>query len=179
MKARRDSNGNQIGNGTYHVEHHVIDLSDYPQVSWEISKSDTTESVYVKYYNSDNGKEITVRFSFHDNNATRFGDQLNGNLASSNEILFRLGLKTREFIPNTFLWVMKKKVRRIDCHLYEESELTIQEMYALGAGADISAYTGKLAKGSGWLIQGTEVIEMEETKSNDFGTYRVGKYIYK
>lgn len=179
MKAPTDRNGNPIGNGTYHVEHHVIDLSDYPQVSYSIDKSNTSETVYVKYFNSENGKEITVRFSWHENNAVMFGDQLPGS-ATSDEILYHLGLKTREFVPNTYLMIAKRMVKKIEMKNYEESELTIQEIYALGAGADISAHKGKLAKGSNWLIEGTEVVECKETRLDYLGrTNIIGKYIYR
>ena len=180
MKALKDRNDNLIGNGTYHVEHHVIDLSDYPQVSYCIDKSNTSETVYVKYFNSENGKEITTRFSWHENNAVKFGDQLNGYIASENEILYHLGLKTREFIPNTYLAIAKRMVKKVEMKNYDESDLTIQEIYALGAGSDISAHTGKLAKGSNWLIEGTDITEHEETRTDHFGKeVRIGKYIYK
>ena len=180
MKALTDRNDNLIGDGTYHVEHHIIDLENYPQVSYTVSRSNTSETVYVKYFNSENGKEITVRFSWHENNAVKFGDQLNGYTASSDEILYRLGLKTRTFIPNTFLAIAKRMVKKVEMKNYEEADLTIQEMYALGAGADISDHTGKLAKGSNWLIEGTEIVEHEETRTDHFGNkVRIGKYIYK
>jgi hypothetical protein len=180
MKALKDRKDNVIGDGTYHVEYHVVDLADYPQVDYRVDKSDTSESVYVKYSNAENGKSITARFSWHENNAVRFGDQLNGNIASKDEILFHLGLKTREFIPNTYLMIAKRMVKKSAMKYYEEADLTIQEMYALGAGADISAHTGKLAKGSNWLIEGTEITEHEETRTDHFGNkVRIGKYIYK
>lgn len=180
MKALKDRKDNLIGDGTYHVEYHVIDLDNYPQVSYTVDKSDTSESVYVRYSNAENGKSITVRFSWHENNAVKFGDQLNGYTASENEILYRLGLKTRTFIPNTFLAIAKRMVKKVEMKNYEEADLTIQEMYALGAGADISAHTGKLAKGSNWLIEGTEITEHEETRTDHFGQkVRIGKYIYK
>lgn len=180
MKALKDRNDNLIGDGTYHVGYHVIDLENYPQASYTISKSNTSETVYVNYFNSENGKEITARFSWHENNAVKFGDQLNGCTASENEILYHLGLKTREFIPNTFLMIAKRMVKKIEMKNYKESELTIQEIYALGAGADISAHTGKLAKGSNWLIEGTDITEREETRTDHFGKeVRIGKYIYR
>lgn len=180
MKTLKDRNDNPIGDGRYHVEHHVIDLENYPQVSYSIDKSNTSETVYVKYFNSDNGKEITTRFSWHENNAVKFGDQLNGYTASENEILYHLGLKTREFIPNTYLAIAKRMVKKVEMKNYDESELTIQEIYALGEGADISSHTGKLAKGSNWLIEGTIISECEETRANCFGQeVRIGKYIYK
>lgn len=178
METLTDRNDNPIGNGSYHVEHYIIDLENYPQVSYTVNRSNTSETVYVKYFNSENSKEITVRFSWHENNAVLFGDQLPGS-ATSDEILYHLGLKTRDFVPNTYLMIAKRMVKKVEMKDYKESELTIQEMYALGAGADISAHTGKLAKGSNWLIEGTVISEYEETRTNAFGNdVRVGKYIY-
>jgi len=180
MEAIKDRNDNMIGDGTYHVDHHVIDLENYPHVSYSIDKSNTSETVYVKYFNSENGKGITTRFSWHENNAVRFGDQLNGYTATSDEILCHLGLKTRQFIPDTRLIVPCRQVRKSEMKKYEESDLTISEIYNLGAGADITAHNGKLAKGSNWLIEGNEIFISEIKQTNCLGQkVKVGKYIYK
>ena len=177
---KKDRNDNLIGDGSWHVKHHILDLGEYPQVHYKVQKSNTSESVYVKYFNAENGKQITARFSLHENNAVRFGEQLNGYTAERDEVLYYLGLKEREFIPNTFLAIAKRMVKKIEMKNYKESELTIQEIYALGAGADISEHTGKLAKGSNWLIEGDKITEMEESRINDLGQeVIIGKYIYK
>lgn len=106
------------------------------------------------------------------------GDQLDWT-ASREEILFHLGLATRTFIPDTRLFIASRQVSKKSLGQYEEAELTINEMYELGAGADLSKYTGKLAKGSNYLIQGTEVKELESAGIDAFGNKRVlGKYTY-
>jgi len=178
---KTDRKGNQIGDGSCHVDYTIIDFSEYPQVSSSVSLSETTESVYVAYENKENGKTITARFSHHVNNAVAFGDQLNGFVASEDEILYRLGLKTRTFVPDTFLYIDKRKVAKKDiaAGLYEFAELTIREMYDLGKGADLSAYTGKIAKDSNWLIEGNRVEEEIKTSINFMGqSVQLGRYIY-
>lgn len=176
---KTDRFGNYIGTDSSHTYYRVEDFSDYPQISSSISKSDNTESVYVRYYNSDNGQSIVVRFSDHSNNATLFGDQLDWT-ASREEILFHLGLATRTFIPDTRLFIDSRQVSKKTLDQYQEAELTIGEMYELGAGADLSDYTGKLAKGSNYLIQGTQVKEFKDTRIDAFGNERVfGKFVYQ
>lgn len=176
---KTDRFGNYIGTDSSHTYYRVEDFSDYPQISSSISKSDNTESVYVRYYNSDNSQTIVVRFSDHSNNATLFGDQLDWT-ASREEILFHLGLATRTFIPDTRLFIDSRQVSKKTLDQYQEAELTISQMYELGAGADLSDYTGKLAKGSNYLIQGTKVKEFEDTRIDAFGNERrVGRFVYQ
>jgi len=178
---RTDRQGNYIGDGSCHVDYTVINFSEYPQISSSVSLSETTESVYVTYRNDENDKKITTRFSYHVNNAVAFGDQLNGFAAGKNEILYHLGLKTRTFIPDTFLFINKRCVAKKDMEagLYEFAELTIKEMYDLGKGADLSAYTGKIAKNSNYLILGSKVEEEVKTSTNILGQrVQLGRYIY-
>jgi len=180
MKTREDRNGNAILDGSWNINYSVIDFSDYSQISHRVSNSETTESVYVTYTNEENGLSATVRFSLHENNAVKFGDQLDGNFVSEHEVLARLGLMKRVFIPNTYLSIDNRKVKFSDIALYEEAELTIKEMYAMGAGADLSQFTGKLAKGSNYLILGTKVTEVIDFKVNSFGLkVQIGRYIYE
>lgn len=176
---KTDRFGNYIGTDSSNTFYRVEDFSDYPQISSSISKSDSTESVYVRYYNSDNGLSIVVRFSDHSNNATLLGDQLDWT-ASREEILFHLGLATRTFIPYTRLFIASRQVSKKRLAEYQEAELTISQMYELGAGADLSDYTGKLAKGSNYLIQGTQVKEIKDTRIDAFGNERVlGEFVYQ
>lgn len=179
MKAITDRSGNYIGDGSHHVSYHVEEIEG---VSVSISKSSNTESVYVRY-SIDNGSElkaITVRFSNHENNAVKFGDQLNGLFATKDEIMYHLGLKKRMFIPDTRLYISSRQLSKKSFHLYDVADKTIQEMYAMGEGADLSAYTGKLAKNSNILILGKKVEKCYITRTNIFGQHvRVGKYIYE
>lgn len=178
MTTRFDREGNIIGDGKYHADYNVLDLSSYGVTS-EVSKSDNSESVYVTYSCASTHKVIRVRFSHHNNNAVKFGDQLNGYIASSDEILYRLGLKKAVFVPETFLYIPSQKVSMKKLHLYEVADMTIQEMYALGKDADISQYNGKVAKDSNYLILGDTVKEMKRTKRDAFGREVViGNYIY-
>lgn len=173
-----DREGNIIGDGKYHADYTVLDLSSYGVTS-EVSKSDSSESVYVTYSCASTAKVIRVRFSHHNNNAVKFGDQLNGYITSSDEILYRLGLKKAVFVPETFLYIPSQKVAMKKLHLYEVAELTIQEMYALGKDADISKYNGKVAKDSNYLILGDTVQEMKRMKRDALGREIViGTYIY-
>ncbi|MDR1847996.1 MAG: hypothetical protein LBR17_07790 [Bacteroidales bacterium] len=177
-----DRLGNEIGDGSYHIEPSIFDFSkEFPQIRTNINYSETTESTYVKYTNDENGKSITLRFSNHENNAVRFGDQLNGFLATADEVLFHLGLRTRKFIPKTYLSISTRQVSKKDLASgkYEFADKTIKELYAMGKGADISKYKGKIAKDSNNLILSDVVNEYEEQRRNAFGEpVTIGKYIY-
>ena len=179
-KSRTDRTGNNIGDGTWNIEPHINDFNEYPQIKTSVSNSRTTESTYVTYLNSENGKSITVRFSNHENNATKFGDQLD-DMASNDEILFRLGLKKREFIPNKFLNIWTRQVSKNDLinNTFEEGDKTIKELYALGKDADLSDYKGKLAKDSNYLILGDKVQEETEKGRDVFGGPTTkGNFVY-
>lgn len=151
MNAKTDRNGNLIGNGNYHVDYSVFEIEG---VNVNVNESETTESVYVTY--SINDKSITVRFSEHENNAIKFGDQLNGNFSSINEVKYALGLVTRKFIPDTYLMIESRQVSKKDiaAGIYKQANLTIKEMYDLGANASLAEYKGKLAKDSNYLSLG-------------------------
>lgn len=178
---KADRSGNYIGDGSWHVEHGVEPFEEYPQITSSVSESPTTESVYVTYYNTDNGKRVTVRFSNHENNATKYGDQLDG-YASRDEILYRLGLRKREFVPKKRAWIPTRQVSKKDlaAQKYPESDYTIQELYKkVEQGESIADEIGKVSKGSNYLIQGDGSIE-EETRINEFGEkVRIGYYVYK
>lgn len=177
---KKDRAGNEIGDGTHHSYYRVSEFNEYPEIKSSVSESATTESVYVTYTNTKNGETVTVRFSDHENNATKFGDQLNGNSYSDNEILHRLGLKQRVFIPDTYLMIDSRQVAMKKLDQFEEAPLTIKEMYDLGKDADISQHKGKLAKGSNYLILGDKVTEQINTGRDYFGNpVQRGKYIYK
>lgn len=170
---------NPIGNGKSHVAYFIEDFSEYPQISASVSFSETSESVYVNYLNSANIESITVRFSNHVNNATRFGDQLDGYSCTRQEILYRLGLKKRIFIPGRKKTIYASQVAKSQVSFYETTDITIQEMYNLPVGTSLEKYTGKLAKDSRWLILGDAVEEVEITTRNAFGQYvRAGHYEY-
>jgi len=182
---RLDRADNPIGDGSWHVEHDIINLDKYPQVDYKVNYSDTTESVYVEYTNKENNKSVTVRFSNHENNAVKFGDQLNGNWVRDDEILYRLGLKNRIFIPETKKDIGAYQVKRAEAKSYEEADKTIQELYDLPVGTDLSAYKGKRVKSnradkiSNWIIGGDVVKESQVYTSNILGQHvPIGKYEY-
>lgn len=178
QETKLDRNDHPIGDGSVHSTYRVLEFPEYPQVSAKVSKSATTESVYVTYTNEENGERVTARFSTHENNAVKFGDQLNGNLATKNEILALLGLKKRTFIPNTRLYIATRQVSKKDLESgkFEVADKTMKEIYALGANADLSKYKGKVAKDSNYLILSDKVRETEEYASNGA---RLGRYVYE
>jgi hypothetical protein len=147
----------------FNVDYIAYDMSEFPMVEVSVSKSETSESVYVYYVNTDTMERVTVRFSNHNNNAVQFGMQLDGNMTTKMDVLYRLGLAKREFVYDQGLSIWNRQVAKLQLANYEEAELTIQEMYALGAGADLSQYTGKLAKGSNLLILGDKVGFFQKT----------------
>lgn len=176
---KQDRSGNYIGDGSYHVDFNVFDFKEYPQISTNVSKSSTTESVYVTYRNENDDNSITLRFSTHENNAVKFGDQLNGYIASRDEVLAHLGLKKRIFIPKKYLRIESRQVAKNKIQDFEMADKTIQELYDLGANTDISKYKNKLAKNSNLLILGDRVEELEETRRDAFGNpVKIGTYIY-
>jgi hypothetical protein len=180
MKSKQDRSGNFIGDGSWNVDYTLFDFTDYPQINNSVSKSETTESVYVTYYNKDNNNSITLRFSEHDNNAVKFGDQLNGYFASKNEILAHLGLMKRTFVPIKKAFIKSQMVSKKNINKYEFADKTISEMYAMGVGADISKYNGKIAKGSNYLINDNFVGEYTKQRKNAFGDFvDIGNYIYE
>ena len=139
-----------------HAEYYVADFPE-TDIKSSVEFSDSSESVYVRYSSKKTGKSVTCRFSWHQSNAERFGDVLNGYWAGMDDILFRLGYKNRKFIPDTQLVIISRKVAKKQLALYEEAPLTIREMYALGEGADLTQYVGKIAKGGNYLILGDKV----------------------
>lgn len=174
---KTDRMGNEILTADFHNDYYVEQFEN-TEITSVVDFSQTTESVYVTYRYND--KKITCRFSNHICNAVEFGDQLDGNFATKNEILYKLGLVERVFIPETFLSITKQCVKKSEISNYEECELTIQDMYDLGANADISKCTGKIAKGSNYLIQGKTVELCEKRGINRLGqSITYGKYIYK
>lgn len=180
METKTDRNDNPIGNGDYHVSYVIFDFPEYDFINTSVTFSNTSESVYVRYTNMNNGKSITVRFSTHISNAIEFGDQLNGATATKEEVLYHLGLMKRTFIPESYLSINKRNVGKSEMKNYKEAELTIKEMYALGENADLSRFVGKLAKGSNYLILGSKVEKVYKSGLDRLGrTAYFGKYIYE
>lgn len=177
---KTDREGNIIGNGNWHTLYNVEVFDGFPQITSKVEKSETTESVYVKYYNSDNGKSVIVRFSNHNCNAERFGDVL-GRWASKDEILYNLGLKKRRFEQSVRIFIPTQQVKKkkLAAGEYEYSEYTIQELYNMVKNKQsIKSHIGKVAKNSNYLIldDGKEFLE---TRVNCFGEeVKIGKYIY-
>lgn len=173
-KDRFDKHGNMIGDGSYHCEYSVFDIDG---VGVNVSFSESSESVYVTYSYGD--KRCIVRFSNHLCNSVSFGDYLDGNMAYMNEIRYRLGLCGREFVPDTRLWIESRNVKKIEACNYDECDKTIQELYAMGSGASLSEYVGKLAKGSRLLIIGDVVTEDVIKRRNVMGQdVIIGKFRY-
>ncbi len=81
-------------------------------------------------------------------------------------ILWKLGFMKREFIQDTYLGIGNRQLSNADLDKYEEAELTIQEMYELGDGADLSKFVGKRAKGGRYLITGNRVNRFKHPDKN-------------
>lgn len=179
---KEDKAGNLIGDGKYHSSYDIIDFPGRPYIRHSVDKSQSTESVYVTYTNKNNGKFVRLRFSNHESNSVKFGDDLNGKLASRDEILYRLGEKKRTFVPHKRLTIETRQVSKKDLvsGKFEEADKTIKELYSLGAGADLSKYKGKIAKDSNYLIVGDKVHEYEDFKLDSFGRkVSVGDFVYE
>lgn len=157
-----DKYDNPIGDGSYHADYKVEDFKDYPQIHSSVSKSSGTESVYVTYSyrhpNEDFARRATVRFSGHQNNAVKFGDQISGNSTNAkNDVLVKLGLMRKIWVPRTKLSVKTQHVGKARLSEYVIADKTIDEILAMGSGANISKYKGKIAKDSNILILGNKV----------------------
>lgn len=172
-----DRFGNTIGD--VNVDYRIEDLSAYStEIRTKVQKSNSTESVYVYYILGD--KMAVVRFSSHSCNGVEFGNYIDGNTYPIDEILYRLGLVKRVFIPNTYLSIYTQQVAKKKIASYEMADITIQEMYAMGEGADLSAYKGKIAKDSNYLILGDTITREVVEVRNSFGQKVTrGRYEYQ
>lgn len=169
LSFRTDRDGNPIGDGDWHMNYFVREFPEYPQISSRVDKSVTTESVYVTYTNADNGRSVKVRFSGHRSNAERFGDVLTGS-APRGEILYRLGLATKEWQPFGYVPIGTISNKQIAEGNYEVADKTRAELERLPKGTDISEYKGKLVPGEpNRIYTGTFVGESQSA----------GIYIYK
>ena len=167
----QDADGNVIGDGSHHRPYNIVDFSEFPQISHSVNKSLSTESVYVTYRNEETGDKATVRFSGHNSNAVRFGDQMagwddDGSFIArqlENQLKYRLGLMDRKLVYGTYIGTRSVSNADLESGKYEEADITLRELYALPVGTDISQYTGKLARGSRELIEG-EVVKENRNK---------------
>ena len=146
---RFDKEGNPIGDGKYTHDYSIYTFVDYPQIVSSVSKSDTTESVYVTYFNKENNKQVTVRFSDHNDNGIRFGIYLPGG-CNPKEILAKLGLvrvvdKPWGKIPKT---TVPKKVRKeLIASGFEIGVPPVPtERWGFYRNEDIGTYTGLKGK---------------------------------
>ncbi|MDR2594541.1 MAG: hypothetical protein LBC87_07215 [Fibromonadaceae bacterium] len=179
MEAKFDKKGNAIGDGKHHIKPIVLQFPNHPEIKSEVGFSQSSESSYVYYTNKNNGKRISVRFSMHENNAVKFGDQLNGYLATEDEILFHLGFKKRTFIPAVELSIAHNQVSLKKLDKYEMLSETLADLFKLGAGADLSNYYGKVTADLK-LITGKRVNSYKKESKNLVGEWvEVGKYIYE
>lgn len=166
MKERYDENGHLIGDGSWHHPYHI---EEFPGLNLRITvqKSATTESVYVFYMNRETLEYAKVRFSSHISNDLKYGAVIDGKSPDArNEILFRIGLMTKTFIPRFVNHIHTQYVAKKKLHLYEEADKTIAELTALPAGTDISEYRGKIAKGTTLMITSDKILSVQ--RGGDF-----------
>jgi len=141
---RYDRNSHSIGDGSWHETYNVLDLGE--DIETRVDKSSTTESVYVTYTNKKNGKSAKVRFSGHMSNSDKYGDTLVGFGFYKNELMYRLGLADRKFIPKKY--VPSRSVSPKKIGEYEVIDgVDMASLYQLPIGADISKYVGKVVRG--------------------------------
>ena len=81
--------------------------------------------------------------------------------------MYRLGFMEQKWIPRKKLYIQTKQIKKTDIPKYEIADLTLQEMYDLGEGADISKYQNKVAKDSNDLIIGN-TIKLVDTQYGDY-----------
>ncbi len=169
MTTRFDSNDQMIGEGDVHAHFSIEEFEGFP-IRSSVQESISTESVYVVYTNEVTGAAVQVRFSGHCCNAVRFGEVIDGYGRQVREqILFRLGLATRRFVPAFVNHVITQAVAAKRLANYEMASLTLEEIKALPAGSDISEFCGKIAKDSNYLIKSDRVLSVQQG----------GKFIYE
>lgn len=178
-KTKADRYGSPIGDGTWHADYEVFDLSAYG-IRSAVTLSNTSESVYVSYIKGEglDAKEVEVRYSNHcnglgfegyDNGRKTMMRGIYGNDDTRKEILALFGYLRCVFVPDKKKFIRGRNVGKKSIGDYEAADVTLDELLALDEGSDISVYTGKIAKGGNWLIEGSVVETREET---------TGKYVY-
>lgn len=156
---REDINGQLIGGYESETSYHIEDFGDLP-IAYDVEKAISTESVYVRYWRTDDRdrEKVTVRFSWHTCNGIRFGLYVDGESKDArNEILYRLGFKKRRIVPIYTTSVGKEFVGKKRIKQFVECDKTIEEIESLPEGADLSDCCGKLAKGTNILIKNDHV----------------------
>lgn len=160
-KERYDINGQMIGDGNSHCLYHIEEFPGLP-IKTNVQKSLSTESVYVTYLNMETLEIAKVRFSSHTCNDVEFGAVIDGYTSNArNEILYRLGFMTKEFVPYFMNHIHTQPVAKKKLHLYEEADKTIKELIGLPVGTDISEYRGKIAKGTNMMITSDKVLSVQ------------------
>ncbi len=169
MRTKEDENGNAIGDGTEHMPYDIENFGGYG-IRHIVEEAATSESVYVTYIDTQSGKSAKVRFSGHISNDVKEGLVIDGRgLNVRDEILYRLGHKSKEWCPFIVAYVCKEAVGKKRIANFEVGPMTLDEILALPVGTDINECKGKIAKGSNWLIKNDKVIAVE----------RGGRWIYK
>ena len=161
MKERYDENGMLIGDGSTHCTYYIEDFGSMP-ICTIVNESLSSESVYISYVNTETNESVKVRFSSHISNDVKFGaviDGYSGNVR--NEILYRLGFISREFVPHYTNHIHTQYVAKKKLHLYEECDKSLAELVALPEGTDISAYRGKRIKGTNEIITSDTVLSIQ------------------
>lgn len=158
-----------MGDGTWHEDYIVEDMSGLP-VEVSVSKANGTESVYVHYRRTDgkelplvfdngNGK-VTVRFSRHLCNGVMDGSYVMGSIrkGNRNEVLYRLGFIDLTIEPVYEKCVPLTSVRKSRVSSLPVAPLTLEELYRLPEGTDISEMQGMYVRGTeNSIIAGTYI----------------------
>lgn len=182
---RTDRMGNTIGDGSYHVRYDVFDI---PNTHTRVVPSSGTESVYVKYCRDNDElclEPITVRYSNHDNNAVRFGEQIDGRLGRKNaldEVLTRLGKAAPKFEKRTFHHrnPLRSKVTREELEGIDRESIPTYEQMLNGRRFPDEGDVGKVYRSQRGLKKITGFDDWDEERKVFLG-YEVPdelKYLY-
>ena len=163
------------GDGTVHNDYIVEKIEG---VTSYVTKSNTSESVYVTYCKDD--KRVVVRFSNHTCNSLEWGNVLDGNFATVNEIKFRLEMISRKAILVEKTIIGTQKCKKVDMDKYEELEYTIQDLYKMPIDTDFTPFIGKRCKNSQYVvISGIEKYNPFRVDNLGNKHYEVEKFIYE
>lgn len=139
---KTDKNGMLIGDGSWHADYSIEDMTGYP-VTISVEKALTTESVYVNYKYSDLENEVfktvSVRWSSHraNENYTGMYIKINGRSNQRDEILNLLGLKKSRIVDVRAPYFKNHYVSKKKINEYTMCDMTFDELLALPVGTKI------------------------------------------
>lgn len=185
-KAQRfDRMGNPIGDGSYHSRYDVFDI---PNTHTRVSPSLGTESVYVSYCKDGDEfclEPIKVRYSHHDDNATRFGEVIDGRYSRKNvldEILYKMGVAKPVFEEKTIHHrnALREKVPKGELVNVDIASIPTFEQMLNGRRFPDESDIGKIYRSQRGLKRITSFDDWDEKKKffNGYDVPEELKYLY-